>query len=135
MAGYEDDSPHERIFTLTEAMALIPQLETHLSKAKQGKTILSRTKEEIQKASANAEFGGGSVVGPRYIEALEEIHESLQAIHELGVIVKDIDIGLCDFPYLLNGRIVYLCWKLGEDQIEWWHEIDGGYAGRQALPK
>ena len=55
-------------------------------------------------------------------------------IHEIGVIVKDLDIGLCDFPYLMEDRIVYLCWKLGEKKIEWWHEVHSGYSGRHPLP-
>ncbi len=113
---------------------MIPRLVTHLTKAKEGKTVLLRTKDEIKKASANAPSDGGSAEGPRYIRALEEIYESLNGIHEMGVIVKDLETGLCDFPYLLDGRVVYLCWKLGEDTIEWWHEIEDGYNGRQALP-
>jgi len=135
MAQYEDDIPDERLFTLAEATALLPKLETFLSQAKDGRKILIHTKEEIKKACAKAEYGGGSVVGPRYIKALEDMHENLQAIQEMGVIVKDLELGLCDFPYLLNGRVVYLCWKLGEDKIEWWHEITTGYSGRQAIPK
>jgi hypothetical protein len=51
----------------------------------------------------------------------------------MGVLVKDVDMGLCDFPYLLDGRIVYLCWKLGESEIRWWHEVSSGYRDRQPL--
>ena len=135
MAKHDSDSSDDRIFTLAEATALIPQLETFLSKVKDGRTILIHTKNEIKKACANAELGGGSVVGPRYITALEDMHENLQAIQEMSVIVKDLDLGLCDFPFYLNGRIVYLCWKLGEDKIEWWHEINTGFLERQPIPK
>ena len=74
------------------------------------------------------------MAGPRYIHALEGISQGLQTIHEFGVLVKDVDMGLCDFPYVLNGRMVYLCWKSGEETIQWWHEMNGGYTGRQALP-
>ena len=135
MAKHDSDSSDDRIFTLAEATALIPQLETSLSKVKNGRSILIHTKNEIKKACANAELGGGSVVGPRYITALEDMHENLQAIQEIGVIAKDLDLGLCDFPFYLNGRIVYLCWKLGEDKIEWWHEINTGFSERQPIPK
>ncbi|MDT7043417.1 DUF2203 domain-containing protein [Candidatus Nitronereus thalassa] len=135
MASHDEDISHDRLFTIAEATALLPQLETFLTKAKNGRTVLLHTKEEITKACAKAQFGGGSVVGPRYISALEDLHENLQKIQELGVIVKDLEMGLCDFPYLLDGRIVYLCWKLGEDKIEWWHEITTGFSGRQAIPK
>jgi len=135
MAQEQDEHSDKKIFTLSEATSLLPQLAVHLTKAKQGKAILLHTKDEIKKASAKAEFGGGSVAGPRYIQALENIHDSMQTVHEFGVIVKDLEQGLCDFPFMLDGRVVYLCWRLGEEQIEWWHEIDSGFAGRQPLPK
>ena len=63
------------------------------------------------------------------------MHDSLRTIQEWGVLVKDLESGLCDFPYLLDGRIVYLCWKLGEEKIEWWHEITTGFSERHAIPK
>lgn len=134
MGSLDDPEANEKIFTLAEANCLIPQLEQLWSMIKEGRTVLIRTKEEIKKASSKAHLGGGSVAGPQYIRALQEINESLHTIHEWGVLVKDIESGLCDFPYLLDGRLVYLCWKLGEDRIHCWHEINGGYAGRQTLP-
>ncbi len=131
----EEGQENERVFTREEANNLIPQLEELWTLIKSGKTVLVQTREEIKKASANAHLGGGSLAGPQYIQALKDINESLHTVHELGVIVKDVDIGLCDFPYLLDGRIVYLCWKLGEDKINWWHETSSGYSGRQVLPE
>ncbi len=135
MAQHDEDTSDDRLFTLAEATALIPKLESFLSKAKDGRSILIHTKDEITKACAKAEYGGGSVVGPRYVTALENMHENIGNIQEMGVIVKDLELGLCDFPYLLDGRIVYLCWKLGEDKIEWWHEITTGFSERQAIPE
>ena len=135
MAQHGEDTSDDRLFTLVEATALIPQLETILSKAKDGRSIIIHTKDEIKKACAKAEYGGGSVVGPSYIRALEDMHDSLRTIQEWGVLVKDLESGLCDFPYLLDGRIVYLCWKLGEEKIEWWHEITTGFSERHAIPK
>ncbi|RMH08253.1 MAG: DUF2203 family protein [Nitrospirae bacterium] len=135
MAWSDQEPPQPaRIFTLAEATCLLPRLERYLRAAQQGHRVLLYTKEDIRKASTHAALGGGSLVGVQYIRALEQVYESLQAIHELGVIVKDVKAGLCDFPYHLNGRLVYLCWKLGEEAIHWWHEVDQGYAGRQALP-
>jgi len=121
------------VFTLSEANRLIPHLEEHLSAVKRGKEVLIRTKQEIKKASSKAQFGGGSFAGPPYITALEQISENLQAVQEMAVLVKDVDIGLCDFPYLLDGRIVHLCWRLGESEIRWWHEVSSGYRDRQPL--
>jgi len=133
MAHREEGQNLERVFTLSEANRLIPPLEEHLTSIKQGKEVLIRTKNEIKKASSKAQFGGGSFAGLHYITALEQISENLQAVQEMGVLVKDVDMGLCDFPYLLDGRIVYLCWKLGESEIRWWHETSSGYRDRQPL--
>ncbi len=133
MAHREEGRNLERIFTLGEANSLIPQLEDNLTAVKQGKAVLLRVKDEIKKASAKAQFGGGSYAGPHYISALQKISENLQAVHEMGILVKDVDMGLCDFPAMLEGRIVFLCWKLGEPDVRWWHEIHSGYLGRQAI--
>ena len=54
---------------------------------------------------------------------------------KMGVLVKDLDKGLCDFAYMMDGRVVHLCWKLGESEIGWWHETNAGFAGRQPLEK
>lgn len=124
---------YERTFTVSEANHLIPQLHTRFTSIQQAKAILVQTKQEIQKASAQAQYGGGSSVGHLYISGLQQVSTNLQAIHELGVIVKDVDIGLCDFPHFRDGRVVYLCWKLGEDEVRWWHETTTGYKDRCPL--
>ncbi len=131
----ESGSPfsHERIFSVAEANALIPQLEQLWGTIQQGKQILIETKEEIEKASANAELGGGTVEGVKYIKGLQDINGSLHAIQDLGVLVKDVEIGLCDFPYMLNDQMVFLCWKCGEKEVHWWHEIDSGFSSRKPL--
>lgn len=128
-----DDQEHDRLFTLSEANHLIPQLNTRLTSVRQAKAVLARTKEDIRKASAQAEYGGGSTVGPLYISSLQQISANLRAIHEMGVLVKDLEMGLCDFPHLRDGRVVFLCWKLGEQEIKWWHETSTGYKDRCPL--
>jgi hypothetical protein len=133
VAHREEGQNLERIFTVSEANRLIPQLEEHLRAVKKAKAVLIRIKDEIKKAAAKAPYGGGSPAGGHYISSLEQISENLRAIQEMGVLVKDLDIGLCDFPHLLDGRVVYLCWKLGEHEIRWWHEVNTGYTGRQPL--
>ena len=128
-----DDQEHDRLFTLSEANHLIPQLNARLGSVRQAKAVLARTKEDIRKASAQAQYGGGSAVGPLYISSLQQISTNLQAIHEMGVLVKDLEMGLCDFPHLRDGRVVFLCWKLGEHEIKWWHETSTGYKDRCPL--
>jgi hypothetical protein len=90
-------------------------------------------REEIKKASAQASVGGGTVVGVKYIKGLQDINGSLHAIQEVGVVIKDVEIGLCDFPFMLNDKLVFLCWKSGEDQVCWWHDIDSGYSDRKPI--
>ena len=123
----------ERIFTLSEANALVPELEKHWASIKKSRQILIDTREEVKKASALASVGGGTVVGVKYIKGLQDINGSLHAIQELGVVIKDVEIGLCDFPYMLNDKLVFLCWKSGEATVGWWHDIDSGYANRKPL--
>jgi hypothetical protein len=126
-------SVEDHTFSISEAKRLLPQLEEQLLAVKQEKEILVRSHGEIKKASAKAQCNGGSFAGPRYIKALERISDSVEAIQEMGVLVKDLDVGLCDFPYLLDGRVVYLCWKLGETEIRYWHEVEDGFNGRQPI--
>jgi len=133
MGNLEEGQNIERTFTLSEANRLIPELERHLVAIGQSKALLVRVKEEIKKASAKAPLGGGSHAGRVYITALEQMSEHLQAIQEMGVLVKDLDTGLCDFPHHMDGRIVHLCWKRGESEIRWWHDIHSGYSGRQPI--
>lgn len=123
----------EKTFTLGEANSLVTLLKGLLTEVRKERKILAEIEGEIKKASARAPFDGGSPSGGRFIHALERIAKNVERIHEMGIFVKDLDKGLCDFPYLRDGRVVYLCWKLGEDRIEWWHEVTDGYAGRQPL--
>ena len=89
-----------------------------------------RTRKGAGNAAANACFGGGTPAGASYVKSLQDISANLHAVHEMGVVVKDIDLGLCDFPHIRDGRVVYLCWKLGEKEIRWWHEVTTGYKDR-----
>src|SRR5687767_2810 len=92
MAHDDEHGQHERMFTLDEANRLIPQLNSKLTSIQQAKAVLSRTKEDIKKASARAEYGGGSTVGHLYILGLQQVSANIQAIQELGILVKDLDL-------------------------------------------
>jgi hypothetical protein len=125
----------ERIFTLNEANHQLPQLEELLTEIKHLRKFLGSIEAEIKKASGHAVQGGGSPFGPSYLKTLERMLKNIEQINEMGVLVKDLDKGLCDFAYMMDGRVVYLCWKLGETEIGWWHETNAGFAGRQPLEK
>jgi hypothetical protein len=122
-----------KLFTLEEANALLPELRRRLEMIQQERNVLRRLEPEVRMAGARATEGGGSPAGVRYVTALSRITDHSQAILSLGVQIKDFDRGLCDFPHERAGEIVFLCWQYGEDRIEWWHEVDAGFAGRQPL--
>jgi hypothetical protein len=123
----------ERIFTIGEANSMVPDLEAMLREVQKMRAFIMKIRGEIQKAREHLAENGGSLQGPAYLKALEFIMKRVDQIQKLGIVVKDLEKGLCDFPYMLDGRMVYLCWKLGEAEVGWWHETDSGYANRKPL--
>lgn len=123
----------ERIFTLAEASRLIPQLRTILIEAGEEWGRMRHLNPEIQKVRDKVPLDGFSPYGGQYVLAASHLIYLLHQVKNMGVYIKDIDKGLCDFPYMRNGRVVYLCWHLGEDSINYWHDIEAGFAGREPL--
>jgi len=83
----------------------------------------------IERAAGN----GGNRAASALVPEFEKLRSLMQVLKEQGVIVKDMSVGLLDFPSLRDGREVYLCWKYGEDRVAFWHDVDAGFAGRQPL--
>jgi hypothetical protein len=121
-----------RLFTLEEANALLPEIKRLFGKLDEARATLKRLAPEAQLASEN-QGGGGTPYGFQYADALVTFVTAVQQILSFGVEIKDFDKGLCDFPHKREGKIVYLCWRRGEERIEWWHDLDAGFAGRQRL--
>jgi hypothetical protein len=121
-----------RLFTLKEANALLPELKRLFGKVDEARATLKRLAPEAQLAS-ESQGGGGTTYGFQYADALATFITAAQQILSLGIEIKDFDKGLCDFPHEREGKIVYLCWRRGEERIEWWHDLDAGFAGRQPL--
>jgi hypothetical protein len=128
-----DPERDERIFTLAEAQSLLPRLRTLLTEIGEHWEHVRKLNPDVQKARDNAQFDGYSKSGVEYIEEVSLLMLSIHQIKDMGVLLKDPDKGLCDFPYLRQGRVVYLCWQLGEDQIQYWHDIETGFGGREPL--
>ena len=124
-----------KIFTVQEANALLPNVRTIVGKIQRAHQQLSRYKEDAKKAADAADRGGGGFPdGVAYAAILTELTMQLSELEALGVQLKDFERGLVDFPSLREGRVVLLCWQLGEgDELEWWHDIDAGFAGRTPL--
>ncbi len=123
-----------KLFTIDEANEMLPRIRMKLQMIRELHSGLDQYKELARAAAAASESGGGMVGGSNYVKSLYEIGKLTTEITDVGVQVKDYSRGLIDFPSVREGRIVLLCWQLGEpDQIEWWHEIEDGFAGRQTL--
>lgn len=124
-----------KIFTVQEANALLPNVRMIVGEIQRAHRQVSSYSEEAKKASEAAEHGGGGIAaGIAYAAALTELTLQLGELESLGVQLKDFERGLVDFPSLREGRVVLLCWQLGEgDELEWWHDVDAGFAGRTPL--
>ena len=121
-----------RIFTLEEANAMIPQVRETLQRIQKLYGRLEGLRDSAKAAAGAAEHGGGMEGGSGYVKTLYEVGKLTTDLHSQGVQLKDYSRGLVDFPYILDDRVVLLCWQLGEgDEIEWWHEIETGFAGRR----
>jgi len=123
----------ERIFTLEEASRLLPRIRSILEEVGSEWRRVRELNPEIQKVRDKTPLDGFSPYGVEYVESVSHLMFLLHQIKDLGVIVKDVDKGLCDFPYMRDGKMVYLCWHLGEDSIGYWHDIEAGFAGREPL--
>jgi hypothetical protein len=130
-----------RYFTLSEAQALLPGVENLIRQAMALKADYQAADTEMKDISRTIMMSGGSqvnhgkVVGikARKDSSLELLKQVLERLQDSGCLIKDLDIGLLDFPTLYRGNEVYLCWRLGEEQIEWWHGVDEGFKGRKKI--
>jgi hypothetical protein len=123
---------YERHFTRAEANALRPQLTTLLSQLLEAKDELTDA-EAHEALSEAAPTNGGGEEGKQVGVAFLEVRRLLETIEQSGIVLRDIDRGLVDFPAVIDGREVYLCWEFGEDDVGYWHEMEAGYGGREPL--
>ena len=123
----------ERIFTLAEATGLLPRLRGVLEDIGHVWGRIKDLNPEIQKVRDKIPLDGFTPHGVEYVDSVSRLLFLLHQIKEMGVLLKDVEKGLCDFPYMKQGRVVYLCWHLGEDSIEYWHDIEAGFGAREPL--
>ena len=122
-----------RLFSVKQANALIPQLRELLAQVRNERERMLAMQPELEKAQSLHIYDWGTPRGSEYIGIVEAYQNAVKNIEDLGVLVKDFDIGLCDFPHKMGGKIVLLCWKQDEDKVSWWHDLESGFAGRQPL--
>jgi len=124
-----------KLFTIEEANALLPSVRQILRRIQRSRRRISQYRNAAKLAAEGAEQGGGGMEGGfLYATILTNFTEEIAELEALGVQLKDFDRGLVDFPSLREGRVVLLCWQLGEgDELEWWHDMDAGFGGRTPL--
>lgn len=128
-----------RFFTRAEANALLPRLDPVLVELRDLRAELSTEEDELGKLRQRMLGNGHGLQGDltrhraRAAEIVAAINERVRQINGWGVLVKDLEMGLVDFPTQRDGEEVYLCWRLGEPRVAWWHTIEGGFAAREPL--
>jgi len=123
-----------KLFTPDEAQSLLPAIIPKLESIRRLYASIQESSDGARSAASASEFGGGMPGGTAYVKRLYEVGKLTTELADLGVEIKDYTRGLIDFPSLRGDRVVLLCWQLGEgESIEWWHETEDGFAGRQRL--
>jgi hypothetical protein len=133
--------PKMKTFTLAQAHALLPVLQSLLKRAMDDKKLIQQIEKEFQDARHRILLSGGLQVDAPALaqrraerdKAIQDAKDSLSEIHAVGVQVKDLDLGLMDFPCAVEDEIVLLCWKFGEEKIQYWHGQEEGFKGRKPI--
>jgi hypothetical protein len=128
-------------FTLAEAQSLVPRLESSMREAVKLKGEFEKAEAAMREFLERVTMMGGMNVDREQARAGRERRDQLaqrlkaaiERVQELGCVVKDLDMGLVDFPTLFHGVEVCLCWKLGEPRIEFWHGMEEGFRGRKPI--
>jgi len=130
-----------RRFTLQQAEVALPEVEKEIRRAISLKSEYTEAASGLDAVSRRIMLSGGALVDREQLMALKSrrdtsaarLKEAVEAIQQIGCLVKDLDVGLIDFPTLFRGKEVYLCWKLGEAGIRFWHGVDEGFRGRKRI--
>lgn len=130
-----------RRFTLQQAEIALPEVEKGIRRAMSLKSEYTEAAGALESVSRHIMMAGGVLVDREQLAALKSrrdtsaarLKEAVEAIQQIGCLVKDLDVGLIDFPTLFCGKEVYLCWKLGEAGILFWHGVDEGFRGRKRI--
>jgi hypothetical protein len=130
-----------RFFNLVEAEGMLPEVERSVRSLIQGKAAYEEADAELNQIAKRITLTGGMVAPRQRISELRARKEAaarslkttLERIQEMGCQLKDIEMGLVDFPTLYREQEVYLCWKLGESSIKFWHHVEDGYRGRRPI--
>jgi hypothetical protein len=127
------DPAFPKLFTVEEANALLPRLREILDDVALHRDVLREKAPHMEPILRAAIGNGGGRAGSEYGVEAYNLYLAIERIRSLGVVLKDLDMGLLDFPHEREGRVVFLCWHPPEERVEFWHDLDSGYSGRQPL--
>ena len=123
---------YRKHYTRDEARALLPEIRLWLKRIASLRETLQKIEQRVTSLMSGGNDVGGEAVNS-WIRTLVELREVLCEFHNRDIQIKDLDRGLIDFPAVIGGKEVFLCWEADEEDIEFWHELDAGYAGRERL--
>ena len=123
----------KKLFTLQEANSFVPQLLELVPLIQKISTSLHNDFPDIKNAREKAKWSGGSEQGVEYLNAVFKYNSLMRKVEEMGCEIKGIREGLIDFPSIREGREVYLCWRMPEKEILFWHDLHTGFAGRKPI--
>tara|TARA_B110000495_G_C22430173_1_gene271178 strand:+ start:74 stop:454 length:381 start_codon:yes stop_codon:yes gene_type:complete len=123
----------KKLFTLDEANAFVPQLLDIVPRIQKLSVSLNNDFPDIKNARDKAKWNGGSEQGVDYLNAVVKYNDLMEKVEAVGCEVKGIREGLIDFPSLREGREVYLCWRMPEKEILFWHDLNTGFSGRKLI--
>ncbi|HWD91854.1 MAG TPA: DUF2203 domain-containing protein [Verrucomicrobiae bacterium] len=121
-----------RHYTREEAKALLPQVRKWLQQVEQARENLLKYDKRLSALMDPGRDAGGELVN-RWARTMADFRGAMDEFNRREILVKDLDRGLLDFPAIIGGKEVFLCWEKDEDDIEFWHDLDSGYAGRERL--
>ena len=119
-------------YTRDEARALLPQIREWLSQLEVLRASMKKHNQRVESLLGSGTDRGGQTVND-WVRTMADLQHVVGEFQGRGIIIKDPDRGLIDFPAILNGKEVFLCWEQDEDDIEFWHDLESGYAGRERL--
>ena len=122
-----------KYFTLQQANEALESIRPWMDEIQSIRQQILVHQPEIWSVMEKAAGNGGNPTLSRMISTFDRLDELIHAVQDAGAVIKDINTGLLDFPALKDGREVYLCWRYGEGDIAFWHELDTGFAGRRSI--
>lgn len=122
----------EKHYTREEANALLPQIRKWLAGLNRLRQELHRSEKRLSGLAEQGNDTGGETVN-NWIRALADTQETLAEFQRRQIFIKDLERGLLDFPALIGGKEVFLCWEADEEAVEFWHDLEAGYGGRERL--